>query len=96
MENKQEQPLNAEWIKSWSQFIQQPPFCATPNLQVDAVVQSVFEAMLQGNSCVPVEENALQNLGHLAVSAGEVSNRVAPFIYDTQYLYLYRDRKSVV
>ncbi len=90
MENKQEQPLNAEWIKSWSQFIQQPPFCATPNLQVDAVVQSVFEAMLQGNSCVPVEENALQNLGHLAVSAGEVSSRVAPFIYDTQYLYLYR------
>ena len=90
MENKQELQLNAEWIKSWSQYLQQPPFCATPNPQTDAVIQSVLEAMLQGNSCVLLEPNAVGNLGHLAISENEVANRVAPFIYDPQYLYLYR------
>ena len=68
MENKQELQLNAEWIKSWSQYLQQPPFCATPNPQTDAVIQSVLEAMLQGNSCVLLEPNAVGNLGHLAIS----------------------------
>ena len=90
MENKQEQQLNAEWIKSWSQYLQQPPFSATPNPQADAVIQSVLEAMLQGNSCVLFEPDAVQILGRLAISENEVAHRVAPFIYDTQYLYLYR------
>jgi exodeoxyribonuclease V alpha subunit len=36
------------------------------------------------------EPDAVQTLGHLAISENEVVHRVAPFIYDTQYLYLYR------
>ena len=90
MENKQALQLTPDWIAQWSQSIQQPPFCASPNLQADTLIQSVLAAMLQGNSCVPIQADTPQILANLAVSAEQVETGVAPFIYDSQHLYLYR------
>ena len=86
MENDQNRLLMQGWINYLSvQHI--PP---ESREQAAALIQQVFQAIEQGDSCVPCSWQEAQQLQTLAVQVQDENPPIAPFIHDAQYLYLYR------
>lgn len=93
MENplKQRENQREQWISTWSQFICQTPFRQTAAAsQASELIQQLLEAMTRGDSCVSVEAAQVEHLQELVWHANVQAERVAPFVYDGQRLYLYR------
>ncbi|MEG2922013.1 MAG: exodeoxyribonuclease V subunit alpha, partial [Acinetobacter sp.] len=92
MENKQDLDTHTpQWIATWSQYLLQQ--FSTDQQQIDQaklLIEEILDANLQGDSCIVWHDQNLQCLGHLAVSEQAAQNQVVPFVYDAQYLYLYR------
>lgn len=97
MENKQDLDIQTpQWIAAWSQYLLQQFSTGSQQLdQAKSLIEKVLEANLQGDSCIAQQGQNIQSLGHLALSELALSedrtqNQVVPFVYDAQYLYLYR------
>lgn len=97
MENKQDLDIQTpQWIVVWSQYLLQQFSTGSHQLdQAKSLIEKVLEANLQGDSCIAQQGQNIQSLGHLALSELALSedrtqNQVVPFVYDAQYLYLYR------
>lgn len=92
MENKQDQAHpSAEWMGTWSRFIRQQPFSQRPPHEMDSdIIEQVLEAIQQGNSCIAATQAQVDTLQDLVVSAEDISQQIAPFVFDQQHLYLYR------
>ncbi|WP_089605327.1 exodeoxyribonuclease V subunit alpha [Acinetobacter piscicola] len=92
MENKQDLDTHTpQWIATWSQYLLQQ--FSTDQQQIDQaklLIEEVLEANLQGDSCIAQHDQNIQSLGHLALSEELAQKQVVPFVYDAQYLYLYR------
>ena len=56
-----------------------------------ALLQQVFQAIEQGDSCIQCAESQALQLQGLSIDAEQAAAQViAPFIFDGQHLYLYR------
>lgn len=92
MENKQDLDTQTpQWIAAWSQYLLQQ--FSTDQLQIDQaklLIEEILDANMHGDSCIVRHGQNLQCLGHLVVSEQVAQNQVVPFVYDEQYLYLYR------
>lgn len=90
--NFQSENQAKQWFQIWSEFIQEKPFSWGENSEVSTkIIQELLEASQQGDSCITVDTAALTALNGLALAGSQVTAKsVAPFIYDDQYLYLYR------
>ncbi|AOA57172.1 exodeoxyribonuclease V subunit alpha [Acinetobacter larvae] len=92
MENKADLPESCPaWIESWSNYLLQ---CtadqASWSEQTRQIIQQLLLASTQGDSCIALALGGGESLKHLLVSAQQAEQQVAPFVYDHQYLYLYR------
>ncbi|MFH7765601.1 exodeoxyribonuclease V subunit alpha [Acinetobacter sp. BSP-28] len=92
MENKQyKDDQSAEWISTWSRFIRQKPFSYAPQDENSSdIIQQVLEAVQQGDSCISATQAQADTLNDLVVSVDHIQEQLAPFVFDQQYLYLYR------
>lgn len=77
----QNQALHTPWLAAWSQYLGRDL-----SVQGQSLMQEVMLAMQSGHSCVEALPEQVQTLGALVTAP----DQVAPFIYDQQYLYLYR------
>ncbi|ANF80901.1 exodeoxyribonuclease V subunit alpha [Acinetobacter sp. NCu2D-2] len=91
MENEQFQATQpGVEIDPWIEYLCQPPFSqARFEISAKKLMQQVLDAMQQGNSCLPAEQNSLSLL-HDLVGDAQKAHSLAPFIYDHGQLYLYR------
>ena len=89
---QQPESQSDEWFQIWSNYLSHSPFkIGEKNEQSHCVMQKVLEATLQGDSCIETSSEDIQQLEDLALAEHLVSKtQIAPFIYDEQYLYLYR------
>src|SRR5690606_50104 len=53
-------------------------------------IEQVLMASTVGDSCIDLKGEVIQDLSRLLVSAELAEQQVAPFVYDRNYLYLYR------
>lgn len=96
MENKQyKDDQSAAWISTWSRFIRQQPFSHNAQDEnTSEIIQQILESTQQGDSCIFATRQQADTLHDLVVSAeniqGNRQDRVAPFVFDRQHLYLYR------
>ncbi len=80
-----------QWIEMWSRFI-----LNQQNVPVDLhdesleLVQDILLAAQSGDSCISHKNKNIQALGNHVIFAANVAQHIAPFVYDDQYLYLYR------
>lgn len=89
MENNQDLIDQPEtWMVNWSNYLLQ-------QAQIDkyeeaaSLMQQVLMALSRGESCIAWHEN-IKCLQGLAIDARQLNEQVAPFVYDSQGLYLYR------
>lgn len=80
-----------QWIETWSRFIlnQQNNTDQTDDQSLE-LVQDILMAMQAGDSCISLEDRSLKGLSHHVILDTEAEHRVAPFVYDHDYIYLYR------
>lgn len=92
MENKQsKEGQSAEWISTWSRFIRQKPLShASQHETGNDIIEQVLEAIQQGDSCIFASSEQVETLNDLVVSAADIEQQIAPFVFDEQRLYLYR------
>ena len=93
MENKQQRESQApQWVRTWAEFIlKQASNDIKQNEQSINLIEQILLATTQGDSCIEKPEQASEPLHHLLVTDEQASNQqVAPFVFDEQYLYLYR------
>ncbi len=93
MENKQQRESQApQWVRTWAEFILKQTSNDTKiNEQSINLIEQILLASTQGDSCIEKPEQSLEQLHHLIISDEQASNQtVAPFVFDDQYLYLYR------
>lgn len=92
MENKQsKEDQSAEWISTWSRFIRQKPLSHAPQHETGSdIIEQVLEAIQQGDSCISASSEQVETLNDLVVSAADIEQQIAPFVFDEQRLYLYR------
>ena len=92
MENKQyKASQSTEWISTWSRFIRQKPLSHAPQHENSSdIIEQVFEAIQQGDSCISASSEQAETLNDLVVSAAHIEQQIAPFVFDGQRLYLYR------
>lgn len=81
-----------EWFQIWSDFLIKSPFNHAEKTETSTkIMQDVLEAVTQGDSCISLNLEAIEALNGLVIHENDVSSQnIAPFIYDNQYLYLYR------
>ena len=89
MENNQSRLNMQTWINSLIQLY------ITPEAQVQSaeLIQRIFQAIEQGDSCIPCHKDEallLQKLVHNSDPDALEKQAIAPFIWDDQRLYLYR------
>ena len=92
VENKQDLDLALPaWIETWSQYLlaQSPTSSAWRGAATDLIHQ-ILLAMTRGESCIAVTQSQILALQHLGVGQYSAFDQVAPFVYDDQYVYLYR------
>nr|WP_086182070.1 exodeoxyribonuclease V subunit alpha [Acinetobacter sp. ANC 4558] len=89
---QQPESLSTEWFGIWSNYLNQKPYTAgTLDEQSVNVMQRILEATTRGDSCIDADLEAIDYLGNLVLEEKQVSpQQVAPFVYDQNYLYLYR------
>lgn len=92
MENKQyKASQSTEWISTWSRFIRQKPLSHAPQHENSSdIIEQVFEAIQQGDSCISASSEQAETLNDLVVSVAHIEQQIAPFVFDGQRLYLYR------
>lgn len=85
MENEQN-----HMIQAWAKFICQLPFSAQ-NFEQNAatLIESIFLAQQQGDSCIVTDVSSAEHLKDLVMSTADTT-ALKPFVYDAPYLYLYR------
>lgn len=94
MKNKQNEQLETpQWIQQWARFILKQSSNAT-HLDENSLewVEQVLLATLQGDSCIE-QPTALQGALEqhpLLLNAQQAQQQVAPFVYDSRNMYLYR------
>ena len=92
VENKQDLDLQIPaWIEIWSRYLlaQSPASSGWHGAATDLIHQ-ILLATTRGESCVAATESQILALQHLAVEQYNASAEVAPFVYDDQFVYLYR------
>ncbi|MBU3847897.1 MAG: exodeoxyribonuclease V subunit alpha [Candidatus Acinetobacter avistercoris] len=92
MENNQHlENQTPQWISSWAEFILKQ---SSLSVKIDEnsikLVEQILLATLQGDSCIARTEQSIELLNHFMISAEQAEKEVAPFVYDDEYLYLYR------
>lgn len=86
-----EDDRNRVLMQSWINYLAVQHIQADSREQATALMQQIFQAIEQGDSCVPCNGHQAQLLQSLLVQAPDEHNpQIAPFIYDAPYLYLYR------
>ncbi|MFH7805847.1 exodeoxyribonuclease V subunit alpha [Acinetobacter sp. BSP-53] len=92
MENKQyKDDQSAAWISTWSRFIRQQPFShAAQQENSSDIIEQVLDAVQHGDSCISATRQQADTLHDLVVLAENVEQKIAPFVFDQQHLYLYR------
>jgi exodeoxyribonuclease V alpha subunit len=78
MENN---PIEAPWVKAWGEYVG-----GHLSAQAQSLMQDVLIAMQSGHSCFKALPEQVKALGTLVAEP----EHIAPFIYDQEYLYLYR------
>lgn len=81
-----------EWFQVWSDFLIKSSSNHAEKTEISTkIMQDVLEATTQGDSCISVNLEDIVALNDLVIHEDEVSRqKIAPFIHDHQYLYLYR------
>ena len=92
MENNQHlENHTPQWIRSWAEFILKQ---SSLSVKIDEnsikLVEQILLATLQGDSCIARTEQSIELLNYFIISAEQAEKEVAPFVYDDEYLYLYR------
>jgi len=92
VENKQyKDDQSAAWISTWSRFIRQQPFSHAPHHEnTSDIIEQVLQAVQHGDSCIFATRQQADTLHDLVVLADNVEQKIAPFVFDQQHLYLYR------
>lgn len=86
-----------QWVSDWTNYL------LKQYLNDDELYESSFKVMteilmasLQGDSCLPRNHQELDHIASLFISEDQILEKdhtqqyVAPFVYDDEYLYLYR------
>lgn len=81
-----------QWIINWANYIvRQHPMSEELQETSLKLISEVLDASLQGDSCILQEQGTTQHLGSLCLSELQAqASQFAPFVYDDEYLYLYR------
>nr|WP_324646283.1 exodeoxyribonuclease V subunit alpha [Acinetobacter sp. MD2] len=81
-----EQPL---WVDAWiNHLMQMIPFENQQQIQIRHLIERLFLAQSQGNSCIVASSEEVEILDKLFTDVQQ--NLVKPFVYDGKLLYLYR------
>ena len=89
---QQSESQSIEWFQVWSDFITKSPFTSQIlGEKSSEIIQNILAGIAQGDSCVNASPEDIAVLGDLALHEKALSSsKVAPFVYDQQFLYLYR------
>lgn len=92
VENKQEIDLQLpSWIETWSQYLlMQSPASSAWHPEAVDLIQQILLATTRGESCMRATQSQVLALQHLGVAEYSAFKQVAPFIYDDEFIYLYR------
>ena len=89
--NQNEKVDVPQWVTTWAEYILNQ-YLSSDDLNEQSIntLEQVLMASTVGDSCIDLKEVAIQDLSRLLVSAELAEQQVAPFVYDQNYLYLYR------
>lgn len=89
--NQNEKVDVPQWVTTWAEYILNQ-YLSSDDLNEQSIntIEQVLMASTIGDSCIDLKGNVIQDLSKLLVSAELAEQQVAPFVYDQNYLYLYR------
>ncbi|WP_425267146.1 exodeoxyribonuclease V subunit alpha [Acinetobacter cumulans] len=78
-------------MQAWAKYVSLQHSSALMREKATVFIQQIFQALAQGDSCLPCTESELQLLAGLYATSEDAANQqIAPFVYDQQQIYLYR------
>ena len=78
-------------MQAWAKYVSSQHNSALMREKATVFIQQIFQALTQGDSCLPCTEGELQLLAGLYATAENASQQqIAPFVFDQQQVYLYR------
>lgn len=91
---KQTDAENAElrWLKNWSEYLAQAPFNLRErnSAEIAELLQALIEASLQGDSGLAISSSNVPEVEDFIIDEQQARTQVAPMIYDSELLALYR------
>lgn len=89
--NQNEKVDVPQWVTTWAEYILNQ-YLSSDDLNEQSIntIEQVLMASTVGDSCIDLKGDVIQDLSKLLVSAELAEQQVAPFVYDQNYLYLYR------
>ncbi len=86
-----------QWVSNWTNYLLQQ-YLNNEKLHEDSfkIISEILMTSLQGDSCLKRERQNVDNLTPLFIDENKIHDKnqqqqhVAPFVFDDEYLYLYR------
>lgn len=80
-----------EWVKTWTDFtLKQLNLSTEIDESSRELIQNILIATTQGNSCLNLEAYSSELVQQIAIDAQTAESQVAPFVFDQNFIYLYR------